>query len=755
MTRFFSDPSLHGELSSGSNDPLVFFRLYFRAPKSDIPTYSAAATSDRAPIFPPAPGISMTFLTFLQLPPDRLLVRMTAVLLGWAAVVSAWAVQPGRVLTDIGEVHALSPEQAAAKLPVSLHGVITRVTPYELFIQNGSDAIFVWQRHARPDLRMGDYVEVTGLTHSGHLFPVVKEPLITVLEHRHLPEPKRVPYGELASGRVDGQWIEVEGIVRTIETRPDGGLSLRILFDGELLRAETTALATNQVPTQLLGARIRLRGVISGSKTSQRRIIEPVLWVAFMSETFVMETPGPAEIFSVPLRPAGTLNEYGGSSFPGDMVRVTGIVTSRPAPRLLFVRDKAQALEIRLQQPAALSVGDRIEAAGFPEMGSIQPILQDAFVRRIAPGELPMPRRIEDVARLDFSHEAELIEVEGDLREIFRHNDGLVMLLATKGRAFNVDLADRLAAPQEKLPPVGSRLSLVGICQIDRVTPPNASQMVAPASFRLRLRSLEDLRVLSRPPWWTPRRLLTAVALLSLLVLGTLGWIWMLDRRVRAQTRIILRKAQNEAMLEERNRIAREFHDTVEQQLAGATILLDAIASMVNEQPERARHGLNTARAMLRHSLEEAQQAVSDLRNNDLFEHDLKPLIEAAVRERLQNTSITADFHYDGTWPDLDTVVKKHLLRIVQESVTNAIKHAAPTRIAVVMLAAKDRIELQVADNGCGFDVHGRKRHGPGEFGLVGLQERAEKIGARLTIQSAPQRGTTVALSLQRTALAI
>lgn len=671
-----------------------------------------------------------------------------AVLLGgWSAGVSA-ETAPGSPLTTIADIRALTFEQASRALPVNVRGVITRLTLYELFIQNGTDAIFVRQEgedHA--NLRPGDYVEIRGATDPGHLSPYIKDPVIKVIGHPGLPDPQIVRYAELATLRSDCQWVEVSGVVRTVETKSGGVLTLRVLFDGQLLRVEVGPPSGSQAG-HLLGARLRLRGVISGAKTTQRKLIEPALWVDFHPQTFMVDSPGPTDVFTAPLWSVGTLYEQGGGYPSEEMVRVSGIVTCQPGPQLVFVRDGMRNLEIRLQQPAALAIGDRIEAVGFPEMGIVQPVLQSALARRVAAGTPPPPSRLRAAQLLDFSHEAALVEVEGELREIFRHGDGLTLLLTDEGKAFNTDIAAAQVPVRAGLPPVGSRVSLVGICSIDRVTPPDVSQVVAPASFRLRLRSFDDLRVLSRPSWWTPGRLLAAVAVLSLLALGALGGIWILNRRVRAQTHIILGSAQKEAVLEERNRIAREFHDTLEQQLAGTTILLDAIDTVVVEQPQRARAVLHTARAMLRHSLDEAQQAVADLRNNDLIECDLDTLIAHAVRQRLHATGIRLKFQAAGVWPELDTMVKQHLLRMVQEAVTNAVKHAAPHCITVGLRAAADRVELEVSDDGCGFPVPERILGGPGQFGLLGLQERAGKIGAHLDLRSAPGQGTTVAVML-------
>lgn len=675
--------------------------------------------------------------------------RRLAALVAAAVTIVASAAGPGTppaVLTSIGEIRSLSPEQAAAALPVNVRGIITRCTPYELFIQNGSDAIFIWQRGGEhKGLSLGALVEITGETHPGHLFPVIRHPTITVLGLPGLPEPQRLPANELTAMRHDCQWVEVRGVVRTVEHLSNRSLQLGVFYDGTVLRVHIHQPAPNR-SANLLGATVRLRGVISGAKTPQRTIVEPVLWVVDTPETLAVLAPGPADLFSIPLRTVQMLKEPDATARSGEMLRLQGTVTGQPAPRLVYLRDGDHGLEIRLPQPVTFAAGDRIEAVGFPEMGLVQPVLHAAVARRIGADPAPLPLRVRAKELLDFAHEAQLIEVSGELREVFRHNDGLSLVLAEDGTAFSVDLFAAPQADDPPLPPVGSRIALVGICLIERVTPPNVFQIVSPATARVQLRSLADLRVLSRPPWWTPTRLFIAIAVLSLCALGALGWVWTLNRRVQAQTHIILGNAQKQAALEERNRIAREFHDTLEQQLAGATILLDAVDTIL-EQPQRARASLNTARAMLRHSLDEAQQAVADLRSNDLIERDLGPLIEQAVHQRLHATGIKPEFRRSGDWPDLDTMVKQHLLRIVQESVTNAAKHAAPRRITVSLQAARDQVELEVADDGCGFDVTERL-HGPGRFGLIGMQERAEKIGARLTIRSAPAAGTTLTVIL-------
>ncbi len=680
-------------------------------------------------------------------------LQISTVLLGAATLVVAplRAVEAAGVLTKIGEIRSATAEVIAGTPPVHVKGVVTRTTKDELFIQDDTDAIFVWQPEKRQNLQLGDLVEVFGHANVSTFAPLLKAERIELLGRGVLPTPVRANFHQLASGREDCHWVEVEGMVRAAEPTPWGGLILQLALDGELLRVVVATPATPVAPARpaLFGSRVRLRGVAAGSRTPQRRMVEPVLWAEYTPETFAVLEAGPADVFFVPLHPAESLLAYGSDTLSERLTRVQGTVTAWRPPDLLFVRDGGHGFEIHVQQPTSLRLGDRVEAAGFPEMGEIQPVLQNAFVRVLSSGPPPLPNPIAASGHLDFAHEADLVEIAGELRDLSRRADGLILVVSSGNALFNAELSGGSLA-SAALPAVGARVAVTGIYHIDRLGPPNDAQLVTPASFRLHLRSLDDVRLIAAPPWWTARRLTMALATLGAFLILAFGWIWSLNRRVDRQTRIILGETRKTARLEERSRIAREFHDTLEQQLAGATIMLDAIVEMQAMQPQRAKESLDTVRAMLRHSLSEAQQSVLDLRDDEMVGRDLPSLIERSVRGLVEPTGVAVDFRFEGAWPEMDVVVKKHLLRIVQESVTNALKHAAPRRIVVSACVRPDRIELRVTDDGCGFDPQNSPRAGAGKFGLIGLRERADKLRAALAIESAPDRGTTISVSLPR-----
>ena len=109
-----------------------------------------------------------------------------------------------------------------------------------------------------------------------------------------------------------------------------------------------------------------------------------------------------------------------------------------------------------------------------------------------------------------------------------------------------------------------------------------------PESVQILLRSYADIAVIRQPPWWTLARLLWTLGIMSFVILAGLAWVVVLDRRVRQQTQIIQQKVRREGVLEERDRIAREFHDTLEQELAAITIQLGTVEAQFSESPQVA-----------------------------------------------------------------------------------------------------------------------------------------------------------------------
>jgi len=201
-------------------------------------------------------------------------------------------------------------------------------------------------------------------------------------------------------------------------------------------------------------------------------------------------------------------------------------------------------------------------------------------------------------------------------------------------------------------------------------------------------------------------------------------------------------------VLEERGRLAREIHDTLAQGFVGISSQLDAVALTLNNHVDLARKHLELARKMVRHSLTEARRSVMDLRASALEGHDLPAALSQAAYQWTAGSAVEVRVDVEGENRPLPEETEQHLLRIAQEAVTNAVKHARASQVRIHLEMAQRKLSLSVADNGRGFEQDEAFSEVGGHFGLLGMRERAERLGGELQLHSEPGQGTEVAVTV-------
>jgi signal transduction histidine kinase/ligand-binding sensor domain-containing protein len=204
-------------------------------------------------------------------------------------------------------------------------------------------------------------------------------------------------------------------------------------------------------------------------------------------------------------------------------------------------------------------------------------------------------------------------------------------------------------------------------------------------------------------------------------------------------------------VLEERGRLAREIHDTLAQGFVGISSQLDAVALTLNGHMDQARKHLDVARKMVRHSLTEARRSVMDLRASALEGHDLPAALSQAAHEWTAGSSVEIHVEVEGESRRLPEETEQHLLRIAQEAVTNAVKHAHARRVRIHLAMENRKLSLRVADDGKGFEQDEAFSEIGGHFGLLGMRERAERMGGELQLHSEPGHGTEVEVTVPLT----
>ncbi len=205
-------------------------------------------------------------------------------------------------------------------------------------------------------------------------------------------------------------------------------------------------------------------------------------------------------------------------------------------------------------------------------------------------------------------------------------------------------------------------------------------------------------------------------------------------------------EARFNAVLQERNRIAREIHDTLAQGFVGVSVQLEIVSRLLSSSIDSAREHLDQARIQVRDSIAEARRAIWQLRSQSSETMDFAARLSKMASSLSSASDIRANVEVHGTYRSLPVDVENELLRIAQEAVTNAIKHAKPGTIHVDLVYESRKLRMTITDDGHGFTVTPEALPLNGHYGLKGMRERAEQIDAKLTVSSALGSGTVVSV---------
>jgi len=203
-------------------------------------------------------------------------------------------------------------------------------------------------------------------------------------------------------------------------------------------------------------------------------------------------------------------------------------------------------------------------------------------------------------------------------------------------------------------------------------------------------------------------------------------------------------EAQQAALLQERTRMAREIHDTLAQAFGGILMQLQAYTYVAETQPEQARPHLLRAQALAQEGLTEARRSVWTLYLETSEYEDLAQAIAKFVQQMTQGQTVPIHFNIAGTPYPLHPDLGLNLLRIAQEAITNSLRHAQSQVIHVDLNYSHQILQLTIRDDGCGFDP----QTPTDGFGLLGMQQRASRIGAIWNLMSRPGQGTTIMVTL-------
>jgi signal transduction histidine kinase len=658
-------------------------------------------------------------------------------------------------LTRIKAIRTLAPADGARGYRVRIRGIVTHFDENGhglLFVHDGESGQFIEPPDGRESqavwktIRRGDLIEIEGRTVRGGFAPNVRPERIGKIGTSTMPAIKRVPYGLLLTGRYDCDYVEIEGVVQRAWLPSDPAnrtFFAEVAIEGGFVRASFWGYTPEDLD-RFIDARIRLRGNVGTlfGQTGQLRGVS--IFVGRTSDVVVLSPP--PDPYSLPVRSIRSIYNYSSEGEVNRRIRVRGVVTSqvlgrpvevsdfptsasfRDVRHVLYVHDRESGARIETEQDLRVTPGHVVEAVGFPAVTPGKPILRNAVFRVVGSQRPADAIAVTPDKALTAEHDAELVRMDGQLLGVLRNATALVLVVKMGETVFDAGLDASYGTGLADIRP-GSAVSVTGVY---------AYQWGPPSSFRLFLRSPADIVVLKAAPWWTLRHTGVLLSILTLVGIAAAFWAYMVAKQKRQQFQVILT---------ERNRVARELHDTLEQGLAGIALQLEAVTGSLETSPVAARQSLDVARQMLRYSLEEARRSVLDLRSEALESRGLAGALSTLARQMTIGTTPRVDVRIEGPVCRLDAAHEHHLLRIGLEALTNALKHAKATRIDMLLRFDAECIELVVSDDGCGLGQGPMELPG-GHFGLRGVRERVDKLGGTVVFDSRPGDGTRVAVTV-------
>ncbi len=673
-------------------------------------------------------------------------------------------------------IRALDRDVAATNLPVRIEGVVTYVSSRgksSFVVQDKTAGIFVRNRLEGgsdagmevdwPDdlvsLERGMHVVVEGVTEAGQFAPIVDMRSLRVTGRDPLPAPAEVTVEDLKTGSYDCQLVEITAVARFARSVVGDRLTGQI----DLIQSSGRFTAyLKDAPedfdfNRLIDSKVRLRGVCFGIYNTRGELLEPRLQLSDPEDITVLE-PGKSDPFAAPLIPLRKIYSFSTRGQEIRRYRVIGTVTAM-LPGYFYIQEDGRGIRVNTRIESPLRIGDRVEASGFPVMEKDFALLTEA-VYRVYPGRTPVTPLAIDASRILLREETRSLPAKySDINGLLVSLEGTVLgydsqisRLYLKSGNLTVPVVLDLPESSPKIPLPGSLLRVSGICLVELNYGYPDFHLPHPVGLTLIAQSPDALVVLSRPSWWTPDRLWIAVGVVSLILALALAWSGILRRKVAERTAQLALEIESkhnsrlefEAVLRERKRLAADIHDNLEQALTGVAYQVEAMTLGEKRSQSTASHlpGLRQSLADVR---EDLRRTIWNIRSNILDDGDLTAALGKIVERASSGTAANIHLEVSGERHAVSDFIASQTLMIAQEAITNARKHASSENIRLHLSYLGEKLELTVADDGCGFPGNPPSDDAGEHYGMQGMKERAARMNADLRWRSSGT-GTEIVL---------
>jgi signal transduction histidine kinase len=642
------------------------------------------------------------------------------------------------VLTNAAQIRALTAEQAAKRVPVSLQGSVVMIGGAALSLVDGTAGIFMTvPTNDSSKCHRGDVIQVDGVTDAGRFAPCVIADHVKRAGVAGLPVPRPATFDEFVTGRLDAQWVEISGVVRRSSPLRPGSDDQELWLatgGGQLL----VRLSKKQAATASPDSEVQIRGVCFYQFNTTRQALNPIL-VVHRDDPVIMISQAPADPYAVQPKSIGSLMQFSAEGAFGRRLRVQGVVIHSEPGAGFWIRGGDHGLRVNSRQKEPLAVGMAVDVLGFVSRGEYSPILEDAVFQERGVGPLPQPVFLASATNA-LDHDSDLVELDAVIRDQWLAMDGCRLELTAGVTRFPALLRTTGKTPIPREWISGSRVRVAGICSVNVQAPGGVTGTLVPQSFQILLRSPADLTVLLQPPLWTSQRISWVLgSVVALLLLALAGIVWNGRRRLRAE-------AQAYAIERERVRIAQDIHDDLGASLTHIKLLGELVEGekTLDGVFTHTRKVAETAGAMVR-ALDEIVWAVRP--QNDTLER-LVDYLGRVAEEFFENTGVRCRLNLPAPVPacGVSSDVRHNLFLAFREALNNVSKHAGATEVRVDLAIELPELRLTITDDGKGFDPAAVRA---GRNGLTNLRQRLEEIGGHCEISSRQGEGTKVDMKIR------
>ncbi|HYG24565.1 MAG TPA: histidine kinase [Verrucomicrobiae bacterium] len=608
-----------------------------------------------------------------------------------------------------------------------------------IFVQEDSAVVRVIPTDPSFDRRMklGQWVELGGALDAGSDLPTISPLVLTELEFRPLPVPIAQPLRSPMNVTRHGRWCELEGVVRSVNS--NGTLSVMSKDGAAYLWIGK--FPSNQL-ARYVDSAVRARGVLLQNILDAPTILSP-------SSTFIsVDRDPPMDPLEVPLHSIRDLTLMDSESLPIHRVRVAGELTFAGSD-WFFVQDPSGGIRVRALPPENARPGDPIQVIGFPSRGSGTCVLVNVLVRSGTAASAVQSSELDLADALSTKQKGTLVHTMATVLACKTNGSSSVVELQEHQRVFAAWLQNG-ALP---LLVPGSRVKVTGVLNDEAAVSVLQSNDLPKgqtgSSLTILMRDLSDLTVLRGPPWWTWKRAATLVGALLFVLAVSLLWIHLLRRRLERQhaAQLVFSRQVLQRVEDERRRIAANLHDSLGQTLL--VIKNQAIMASHSPPEPELRDRLDQISGATSSALEEIRQITHGLRPYQLDRLGLTQAIRALVGRASETSSILFASRVEEIDGLFDKEAEINVYRILQEAITNVVKHSGATEAAVVIRKRGTLVSISIRDNGCGFDpaTESPDTHDLG-YGLSGISERARILHGSLVIESRPGGGTSLTMEV-------